>query len=245
MFVDALGFRIVSRKNCNLLNLLGSFWILNDITFLRCGLCFSTSFTICLQMCEAVKFVFPLVFDFSFRILYTLCSFPSSFTCCSLCHFCTNCVVFLPLSTLLDNSLTHTAAILRRWELSFSELDMWISFSTSRGMTLFWWRKFNMAFHRFRKLTGRLSYVHLEASAGNMCLLNSVCPALWQIKLKFICLRHGILNVRTTDILKRTRWLEWDVEVTTSQLLYLLMMKKILLLYVCVSATTRGNYEII
>lgn len=191
IFVDAVGFSNVAHKKCSLVNLLGSFLILNDITFLRCGFCFSTSCTICLWMCETVHFVFNLICNLSFTVFNT--------SCFSLSHFCTNSTVFLLLSTLLSNSLTHTAAILRWWELSFWEPDRWISFSTSRGITLFWWRKFNMAFHRFRNFTGRLLYVHLEASTEKICLFNSV-------------FRHRMLNVTTTDILKWTWWLERDVK---------------------------------
>lgn len=192
---------MVSHMSCNFVSLFGSFWIFNGITFFRCGFHFSTSFTICLWMCEAVSCIFSFLFDFNFRVLYFLTFCTTLLPHPSLSQLWTNSAVFLNLLRLWANSLIQTAAILRRWQLSFSELDTWMSFSMSKGMTLLWYRKFRMASHKFRKLTGRLLFVSPKASARKTCSLNSLS---YTIPGKFYTHTHSgcrILDVHSINFL--------------------------------------------
>jgi hypothetical protein len=76
-----------------------------------------------------------------------------------------------------------------------------MSFFMSKGMTLLWYRKFNMAFHKFRKLTGRLSFVSPKASAKKTCSLNLLPYTMLDKYDIFTYPQSRILNMQIMNFL--------------------------------------------
>jgi hypothetical protein len=76
-----------------------------------------------------------------------------------------------------------------------------VSFFMSKGMTLLWYRKFNMAFHKFRKLTGRLSFVSPKASAKKTCSLNLLPYTMLDKYNIFTYPQSRILNMQIMNFL--------------------------------------------